>query len=261
MFGTQTDYVRERRGHRRGWPGLPVDTGAPRPGRRVSVSTPQRGDLVVDLDEAVVLPGLINAHDHLELNSFPRLKWRPQYANVREWIADFQPRFASDPALGGRPTRHARRSRVGRRSEEPSVRRHHGVPSQPASRDAWPEVSGPRRAQVRPQPLASDRRRARGGVVSPHAARVALDYSRCRRRRRRRARRDRPPGLAGLPRSEHGARARRRAGSRACRSCRGAVAVRWSGVHRPTTFCLARPPSVRHLRIGPARWQSAPTPA
>jgi cytosine/adenosine deaminase-related metal-dependent hydrolase len=60
---------------------------------------PQRGDILVDLDEAVILPGLINAHDHLELNSFPRLKWRPQYANVREWIADFQPRFASDPAL------------------------------------------------------------------------------------------------------------------------------------------------------------------
>ena len=62
-------------------------------------STPQRGDLVVDLDEAVVLPGLINAHDHLELNSFPRMKWQPHYTNVSGWIADFQPRFSSDPAL------------------------------------------------------------------------------------------------------------------------------------------------------------------
>jgi cytosine/adenosine deaminase-related metal-dependent hydrolase len=62
-------------------------------------STPQRGDTVIDLEEAVVLPGLINAHDHLELNSFPRMKWQPQYRNVCEWIADFQPRFASDPAL------------------------------------------------------------------------------------------------------------------------------------------------------------------
>lgn len=62
---------------------------------------PQRRDAVVDLNEAVVLPGLINAHDHLELNSFARLKWRARYCNVREWIADFQPRFASDPSLAG----------------------------------------------------------------------------------------------------------------------------------------------------------------
>ena len=60
---------------------------------------PARGDLVIDLDGSVVLSGLINAHDHLELNSFRRLKWRPRYANVREWIADFQPRFGRDPDL------------------------------------------------------------------------------------------------------------------------------------------------------------------
>jgi cytosine/adenosine deaminase-related metal-dependent hydrolase len=60
---------------------------------------PERGDAVVDVDGAVILPGLINAHDHLELNSFPRLKWRSRYVNVREWIADFQPRFGCDPQL------------------------------------------------------------------------------------------------------------------------------------------------------------------
>ena len=53
---------------------------------------PGRDDLVVDLEESVVVPGLINAHNHLELNSFPRLRWCAKYANVREWIADFQPR-------------------------------------------------------------------------------------------------------------------------------------------------------------------------
>ena len=59
---------------------------------------PGRRDAVVDLEGAIVLAGLINAHDHLELNSFTRLKWRPRYANVSEWIADFQPRFQTEPS-------------------------------------------------------------------------------------------------------------------------------------------------------------------
>ncbi len=61
---------------------------------------PDKGDAVVDLEDSVVFPGLINAHDHLELNSQPRLKWRDRYDNASEWFADFQPRFKVDPALG-----------------------------------------------------------------------------------------------------------------------------------------------------------------
>lgn len=60
---------------------------------------PDKGDAIVDLEESFVLPGLINAHDHLELNSQPRLKWRERYDNASEWFADFQPRFDCDPAL------------------------------------------------------------------------------------------------------------------------------------------------------------------
>jgi cytosine/adenosine deaminase-related metal-dependent hydrolase len=70
-------------------------------GKRVARvgGAPQRGEVAIDLDGAFIYPGLVNAHDHLELNSFARLKWREQHANVREWIADFQPRFAADPRL------------------------------------------------------------------------------------------------------------------------------------------------------------------
>jgi cytosine/adenosine deaminase-related metal-dependent hydrolase len=60
---------------------------------------PDKRDVIVDVEDSFVLPGLINAHDHLELNSQPRLKWRDRYANASEWFADFQPRFHTDPAL------------------------------------------------------------------------------------------------------------------------------------------------------------------
>ena len=60
---------------------------------------PDRNDVIVDLADSFVFPGLINAHDHLELNSQPRLKWRDRYDNASEWIADFQPRFDSDPTF------------------------------------------------------------------------------------------------------------------------------------------------------------------
>jgi cytosine/adenosine deaminase-related metal-dependent hydrolase len=49
--------------------------------------TPEPGDRVVDLKGDRVLPGLINAHDHLQLNSFPAAPAN-RYGNASDWIAE-----------------------------------------------------------------------------------------------------------------------------------------------------------------------------
>ena len=60
---------------------------------------PKPHDTVVDLRGAIVLPGLINAHDHLELNHYGRLKGRDRYENASAWIDDMRPRLTADPAI------------------------------------------------------------------------------------------------------------------------------------------------------------------
>lgn len=46
-----------------------------------------RGGVGIDLSGHVILPGLINAHDHLEFNLFPRLGRGP-WPNATEWARD-----------------------------------------------------------------------------------------------------------------------------------------------------------------------------
>jgi cytosine/adenosine deaminase-related metal-dependent hydrolase len=60
---------------------------------------PIDGDWVIDLEGDRVLPGLINAHDHLQLNSLPHLDSGKHYRHVLDWISDINERRRSDPSF------------------------------------------------------------------------------------------------------------------------------------------------------------------
>lgn len=62
-------------------------------------SPPRKNDHVIDGGGGLLIPGLINAHDHLELNTFQRLKYRETYTHSRAWIEDIEDRFDDDPEL------------------------------------------------------------------------------------------------------------------------------------------------------------------
>lgn len=51
----------------------------------------------VSLEGCTVFPSLINAHDHLELNHFPRTKFRDRYTNAHEWGEDVSARLEDEP--------------------------------------------------------------------------------------------------------------------------------------------------------------------
>ncbi len=84
---------------------LPLDFGGPqmtslRFDRSYILSLgepPRRGDMVLDLAGRTIYPGLINAHDHLELNHYPRTKFRQIYENAHQWSLDFAPRLDEEP--------------------------------------------------------------------------------------------------------------------------------------------------------------------
>lgn len=60
---------------------------------------PRVGDRIVDLGGDRLLPGLINAHDHLALNNLPRLEFAGPYRHAREWITDVDAQRRADSPL------------------------------------------------------------------------------------------------------------------------------------------------------------------
>jgi cytosine/adenosine deaminase-related metal-dependent hydrolase len=65
-----------------------------------SIGEPPRArEHVLNLAGDRLLPGLINAHDHLPLNHLPRLEPARRYRNVREWIAEVDRRRREEGPL------------------------------------------------------------------------------------------------------------------------------------------------------------------
>lgn len=60
-------------------------------------SAPAPDALAVDASDLTIFPGLVNAHDHLELNHFPRTKFRECYDNAHQWGEDVSARLDESP--------------------------------------------------------------------------------------------------------------------------------------------------------------------
>ncbi len=141
---------------------------------------PRRGDHVVDIAGAFVLPGLVNAHDHLELNHYGRLKFRGRHTNVSQWIDDIRPRLREDARIRAGQVSRPFAPTVHRRAQESARRGDDGCPSQPVLPGVAARVSHPRRGPIRMGSLVRARARAgrcarrvgrrSGGAPSSHAA-------------------------------------------------------------------------------------------
>ena len=58
---------------------------------------PTRNITTIDLNGHTIYAGLVNAHDHLELNHYPRTKYHNQYDNAHQWGDDVNKRLGDSP--------------------------------------------------------------------------------------------------------------------------------------------------------------------
>ena len=61
------------------------------------LALPAPDALTIDLDGYTIFPGMVNAHDHLELNHYPRTKFREKYDNAHQWGEDVNARLNTEP--------------------------------------------------------------------------------------------------------------------------------------------------------------------
>lgn len=65
--------------------------------RDLRVGPPRQEASCVDISGYAVFPAWVNAHDHLELNHYPRTKYRQTYPNAHEWGEDVNARLNDEP--------------------------------------------------------------------------------------------------------------------------------------------------------------------
>jgi ubiquinone/menaquinone biosynthesis C-methylase UbiE len=107
-------------------------------GRTIHSMQSGSSESTVDLSGFLLLPGLINAHDHLDFSLFPNIGDGP-YRSAGEWAHDIHSNHAERIALSP--------SMVGR-DPQSALRRNHRVPSQPIEPGAI-ELRVPRSRNVR----------------------------------------------------------------------------------------------------------------
>jgi len=81
-------------------------------GDRVAAMTPP-GTPEIDLRDHLIFPGLVNAHDHLQLNNIPRLPQTTPFPNSYAWAAAMQPHLALPAVAAARRVPAATRYRQG----------------------------------------------------------------------------------------------------------------------------------------------------
>lgn len=63
----------------------------------IVLDKPHPNAITIDLRGCTIFPALINAHDHLELNHYPRSKFRQRYDNAHQWGEDMNARLDDSP--------------------------------------------------------------------------------------------------------------------------------------------------------------------